>query len=585
MKVILTLLKQIKRYWPAVIATPVVMLLEVVAETILPKLMGTLVDNGVNPGNMGYICKIGVIMLVVAVGALACGFMGGWFGSYASAGFAKNLRDAMFGNIQTYAFSNIDKYSTAGLITRMTTDVTNLQNAMMMILRMGMRAPASLIVCMIFAFAIDARIAKIYLVAVIALAIVVVAIMLFALRYFNVVFEKYDEVNSGVQENVSGMRLVKAYVREEYETSKFAKASANLFNMFVKAERLVVVNMPTMMLTVYVCIIAVSWVGAHMVVEGSLTTGNLMTLLTYCATILMNLMMLSMVFVMIAMSAASGKRISEVINEETDIKNPKDAVTEVADGSIVFDHVNFAYNKDAKENVLHDINIAIRSGETIGIIGGTGSAKTSLVNLLSRLYDVTEGNVIVGGRDVREYDLKVLRDSVSVVLQKNTLFRGSVMENLRWGDPEADEEKCRRICKIACADDFISALPEGYNSHVEQGGANFSGGQRQRLCIARALMKEPKILILDDSTSAVDMTTDAKIRKAFAEDIPNTTKLIIAQRIDSVKDADRIMVMHEGRLIAAGTHEELLASNDIYREVYESQRQAGGDFDEKKQED
>ena len=465
-------------------------------------------------------------------------------------------------------------------MTRLTTDVTNLQNAYQMILRMFTRAPASMICAMVMAFNINARLSSIYLAAVIILGVILFFIIRHATGFFQQAFPKYDELNASVQENVSAVRVVKAYVREDQETSKFQRASQNIYNIFVKAECNVIVNAPLMMFTVYTCIILISWLGAKMIVSSALTTGELMSLLAYCMNILMSLMMLSMVFVMISMSMASIRRISEVLHETSDLDNPAEPVYEVKDGSITFRHVDFAYKKDSAEPVLKDINLEIRSGETIGIIGGTGSAKTSLVNLVSRLYDVTDGEVLVGGRNVKEYDMESLRNQVSVVLQNNVLFSGSILENLRWGDPDAADEECEAACRLACADEFIQRFPDGYHTHIEQGGSNVSGGQKQRLCIARALLKKPKILILDDSTSAVDTATDGKIRRAFREEIPDTTKLIIAQRISSVQDADRIIVMEEGRIDGFGTHEELLAQNEIYREVYESQTQGGGDFDE-----
>ena len=577
-----TLIKQIKEYKKASIATPLFMLGEVLMETIVPLLMAKIIDNGVNVegGDIGYICKIGLLMIVAAVIGLFTGLMGGRYGAYASAGIAKNLRKAMYYNIQNFSFSNIDKYNTAGLVTRMTTDVTNVQNAYMMLLRMGTRAPASLICAMAAAFFINARVATVYLIAVIVLGAILALIIRFANKYFNLVFEKYDELNASVQENVSAIRVVKAYVREEYETNKFAQASAKVYNMFVKAESVLAFNMPVMMVTVYTCILLISWLGAHMIVSDTLTTGDLMSLLTYCMNILMSLMMLSMVFVMISMSMASARRISEVINETGTIQNPEHPVMEVPDGSIRFDHAYFRYKENAEDYVLKDINLNIASGETIGIIGGTGSAKTSLVSLISRLYDVSQGSVQVGGIDVRDYDMEVLRNQVAVVLQKNTLFSGTIYDNLRWGDQDATEEECRRACELACADEFIERFPEKYDTYIEQGGSNVSGGQKQRLCIARALLKKPKILILDDSTSAVDTATDAKIRRAFAEEIPDTTKIIIAQRVSSVQQADRIIVMNEGEIHGIGTHEELLQTDEIYREVYESQNGTGGDFDE-----
>ncbi len=578
-----TILAQLKEFKLPSILTPLCMIGEVICEMIIPILMGRIVDIGINGNNLNYIIQTGIIMIVIALLGLLSGLGGAYFGSKASAGLARNLRKAMYDNIQTYSFANIDKFSTSGLVTRLTTDVTNIQNSYMMILRMAMRAPATMIVAMIMSFIISPQLASVYLIAVIFLALIMLTVMRSATKYFKEVFEKYDALNESVQENVSAIRVVKAYVREDHEISKFQKAANNIYLMFVKAESTVVKISPIMMGTVYVCILLISWLGAHMIVGGSFTTGELMSMLTYCQNILMSLMMLSMIFVMITMSEASAKRIAEVINEETSLKNPENPVMEVKDGSIVFDHVDFAYNKDSKEMVLKDIDLEIKAGETIGIIGGTGSAKSSLVNLISRLYDVTNGRLLVGGRDVREYDMEALRNQVSVVLQKNVLFSGTIYENLRWGDKNATDEECKRAAELACADEFIKELPDGYDTYIEQGGTNVSGGQRQRLCIARALLKKPKILILDDSTSAVDTATDAKIRKAFAEDIPDTTKLIIAQRISSVQDCDRIIVMDNGRVNGFGSHEELLASNDIYREVYESQTGNSGDadFDEK----
>lgn len=576
-----TLLKEVKEYKFVSIITPLFMILEVLMEMLIPFLMASIIDDGVNAGNMQHIYKVGGIMIVAAVVGLFAGMAGGKFGAKASAGFAKNLREAMFNHIQTFSFSNIDKYSTAGLVTRLTTDVTNIQNAYQMVLRMFTRAPASLICAMIMAFRINARLSNIYLIAVLLLGTILVLIMSHATRYFQQAFPKYDELNASVQENVSAVRVVKAYVREEQETNKFKKASENIYRIFVKAECNLVYNAPLMQLTVYSCILLISWIGAKMIVATTLTTGELMSLLAYCMNILMSLMMMSMVFVMVSMSTASIRRISEILNETSDLKNPENPLLEVEDGSIEFSHVYFSYKKDSEEPVLKDINLKIRSGETIGIIGGTGSAKTSLVNLVSRLYDVTEGEILVGGHNVKDYDMEALRNQVSVVLQNNVLFSGSILDNLRWGDKEATEEECRNACVLACADEFIQRFPDGYQTHIEQGGSNVSGGQKQRLCIARALLKKPKILILDDSTSAVDTATDAKIRRAFREEIPDTTKLIIAQRISSVQDADRIIVMEEGKINGFGTHEELVANNEIYREVYESQTQGGGDFDEK----
>lgn len=576
-----TLLSEVKEYKRASIATPLFMILEVLMEMTIPFLMASIIDDGVNAGNLGHIYKVGGIMVAAAAIGLLAGIAGGRYGAKASAGLAKNLRETMFNHIQTFSFANIDKYSTAGLVTRLTTDVTNVQNAYQMTLRMFTRAPASLLCAMIMAFRINARLSNIYLAAVVILGILLMLIMRHATQYFQQAFPKYDDLNASVQENVSAIRVVKAYVREEQETGKFKKASENIYRIFMKAECNLVYNAPLMQFTVYSCILLISWIGAKMIVSSSLTTGELMSLLAYCMNILMSLMMLSMVFVMISMSTASIRRISEVLGETSDIKNPSEPIYEVTDGSIEFRHVDFAYRKDSERPVLKDINLKIRSGEVIGIIGGTGSAKTSLVNLISRLYDVTDGEILVGGRNVKEYDMEALRNQVSVVLQNNVLFSGSILDNLRWGDENATEEMCREACRQACADEFIRQLPNGYETYIEQGGSNVSGGQRQRLCIARALLKKPKILILDDSTSAVDTATDAKIRKAFCEEIPDTTKLIIAQRITSVKDADRIIVMEEGCVDGFGTHEELLAGNAIYREVYESQTNGGGDFDEK----
>ena len=576
-----TLGSQIKEFKKDSVLTPIFMILEVVMETIIPFLMASIIDDGVEKGDIHHIYVVGGCMVVMAVLGLVFGVLGGKYGARASAGFARNLRKAMYENIQTFSFSNIDKFSTAGLVTRLTTDVTNIQNAYQMILRMCVRAPFSLICAMTMAFLINAKLASIYLIAVIFLGGCLAFIIHHATRYFNQVFEKYDDLNASVQENVSAIRVVKAYVREDYEKKKFKKASENVYRMFVKAESLLAWNTPLMQFTVYACILGISWLGAKMIVVSSLTTGELMSLLTYCMNILMSLMMLSMVFVMITMSMASARRISEVLNEEADIKNPMNPIMEVKDGSVVFENVNFSYKKDAKSYVLKDINLNIKSGETIGILGGTGSAKSSLVNLITRLYDVSTGKVLVGGVDVRDYDLEVLRNEVSVVLQNNVLFSGSILDNLRWGDKDASEEECRHACELACADEFIEKMPDKYNTHIEQGGTNVSGGQKQRLCIARALLKKPKILILDDSTSAVDTATDAKIRKAFTEEIPNTTKFIIAQRVSSLQSADRIIVMDDGCISGFGTHEELLDGNKIYREVYESQTAGSGDFDEK----
>lgn len=587
-----TLGKHIKGYITASILTPLCMLAEVVVENFIPLLMSVIIDS-IGTRDLKKIYITSAIMLLLAIAGLITGFGGGVFGAKASTGFAKNLRKAMFANIQTFSFSNIDKFSTAGLVTRLTTDVTNIQNAYQMILRMAVRAPFSLIVAMIMAFSVSPKMASVYLVAVIILGIILAFITGGAFKYFSQVFKKYDELNESVQENVTAMRVVKAYVREDYERKKFSKASYNVYKMFIKAEGIVSLNAPIMMTTVYSCILIISWLSAQAIVAGgnlppNLTTGNLTSLLAYCMNILMSLMMLSMVFVMITMSLSSGKRIAEVLNEKAEIVNPTNPDYDVPDGSITFKNVNFRYNQTSEKPILENINVHINSGETIGIMGGTGSAKSSFVNLISRLYDIeppadenTESYLLVGGKDVKSYDLDTLRQEVSVVLQKNVLFSGSILDNLRWGDPNATEEECIRACKLACADEFIEKMPDKYNTHIEQGGANVSGGQKQRLCIARALLKKPKILILDDSTSAVDTLTDSRIRKAFKEEIPDTTKIIIAQRISSIMDADRIIVLDDGKINGIGTHNELLENNEIYREVYMQQSSDNGDFDKK----
>lgn len=581
-----TLLAQVKEYKRPSLMTPAFMVLEVIMEMVIPLLMASIVDIGIANSNLPHVYKMGSIMIVCAVIGLFAGIGGGKYGAKASAGFAKNLRQAMFENIQRFSFANIDKFSTAGLVTRLTTDVANVQMAYQMLLRICVRAPISLVCAMAMAFSINAKLSTIYVVAVIVLAFFLFLIATRAMKYFSQVFKKYDALNASVQENISAIRVVKAYVREDYEKEKFTAASGNLYKMFLKAEGIVAWNGPLMMATMYTCILLLSWLGANMIVASGndaalgLTTGQLTALFSYCLTILMNLMMVSMIFVMSSMSLAAGERIAEVINEVPSLTNPAKPVFEVADGSIDFENVHFAYQADGND-VLENINLHIRSGETIGIIGGTGSAKTSLVNLISRLYDVREGSVKVGGLDVRDYDMETLRNEVSVVLQKNVLFSGTILENLRWGDENATEEECIHACQLACADEFIERMPDKYNTRIEQGGSNVSGGQKQRLCIARALLKKPKVLILDDSTSAVDTATDAKIRKAFAEFIPETTKLIIAQRISSVQNADRIIVLDDGKVNGFGTHEELLKNNAIYREVYDSQTQGGGDFDQK----
>ncbi len=574
------ILAEVKEYKIVSILTPVFMILEALMEMLIPYQMASIIDNGVNAGNMTAIVRTGGIMIVLAIIGLLAGVIGGMTAAKASTGMGKNLRKAMFDNILKFNFANIDKFSTAGLITRLTTDVSTIQMGYQMTLRMMMRAPASLIIALVMAFIISPQIASVYLAAVFILGILMFLIIRRATSYFKKAFPKYDDLNASVQENVSAIRVVKAYVREEEEVKKFKRASDALYRIFYKAEGATTFTAPAMTSVVYSCILLISWIGAKMIVSNSLTTGELMSLLAYCMNILVSLMMVSMIFIMVSMGSASLTRVYEVLTEESTITNPVNPVMEVKDGSIDFENVNFAYSKDASEFVLKNVNISIKSGETIGIIGSTGSAKTSLVNLISRLYDVSEGSVKVGGIDVREFDLVTLRDKVSVVLQANTLFSGSIYDNLRWGKTEATKEECEKAARLACADEFIDRFPEGYETHIEQGGSNVSGGQKQRLCIARALLKDPKILILDDSTSAVDTATDAKIRKAFRDEIPGTTKLIIAQRISSVMDADRIIVMDEGQINGFGTHEELLAGNEIYREVYESQISGGGDFDE-----
>ena len=581
MENILELAKYIKEYKKASLITPAMMILEVLMDTLLPFLMAAIVDNGVNRSDMGAILRVGLLMVLCAVVALFAGIGGGYFGAKASTGFAKNLRKAMFTRIQDYSFTEIDKFSTSGLVTRLTTDVTNVQNAYQMILRMFVRAPLNLICAMIMAFVISPRIASIYLIAVLILAVVLFFIMGHATRYFRQVFGKYDALNESVEENLTGIRLVKAYVREDYENNRFVQAVTNLYRLFVKAEGNIVVVPPVMNITVYTCIILISWFGAKMIVVGDLTTGNLMSLLAYCMNILMSLMMVAMVFVMVTMASASANRIAEVLKQDTSIPEPAHPVMEVRGGSIDFEDVDFSYIKGSKTAVLKDVTLHIDSGEVIGVIGGTGSAKSSLVNLISRLYDTTQGCVRVGGVDVTEYDIKTLRDNVAVVLQKNVLFSGSIYDNLRWGNKDATDEECQEACRIACADEFIGKFPDGYETHIEQGGSNVSGGQKQRLCIARALLKKPKILILDDSTSAVDTATEKRIREGLAAYLPGTTKIIITQRISAVQSADRVIVMEDGSVNAFDTPDNLMKTNRIYQEVYEAQMNAGGDFDEK----
>ena len=575
-----TLWAQVGRYKKQAVLTPLFTMGEAVLEIAVPLVMASIIDDGIEAGNIGHVYRYGALMVGLAALGLLAGILAGSTAATASSGFAANLRAAMFRNIQEFSFANIDKYSTAGLVTRLTTDVTNVQNAFQMMMRMAVRAPAMMIASAVMAVKVSPRMSVIFLVALICLIIVLPLLMIPTGKLFRQVFRKYDDLNASVQENVSAIRVVKSFVREGFEGEKFRKAAENLYELFVWTEKKMVLVMPVMMIAVYGCNLAISWYGAHYILDGSLTTGDLSMLFSYVMSILMSLMMLSMVFVMITMSAASAQRIVEVLGEKSDITSPENACTEVADGSVDFENVSFAYRQGSGKPVLQNIDLHIRSGETIGILGGTGSAKSSLVNLIPRLYDVTEGTVKVGGRDVREYDLEVLRSQVSVVLQKNVLFSGTIYENLRWGNPDATDEECQAACRLACADEFIQRFPEGYETKIEQGGSNVSGGQKQRLCIARALLKKPKILILDDSTSAVDTATDGKIRRAFREEIPGTTKLIIAQRISSVQDADRILVLDEGHVSAFGSHEELLKTSAIYREVWESQTGAGnGDFD------
>ena len=549
-------------------------------EILLPFITARIIDEGLSASNMPVVYRYGIIMIVMAFLSLVFGALAGKFAASAASGLSANLREAIYANIQTFSFSNIDKFSVPGLVTRMTTDITNVQYAFMMVIRVAVRSPLMFVFSYAMCIYINPPMSLMFLVAVVFLIAVMGAIMFYTIRIFNQVFRKYDDLNASVQENVSAIRVVKAFVREEHEDEKFSRASANLYRLFVKAEgKLALIN-PAMMLAVYFCIISVSWLGAHFIVGGSLSTGDLTSLFSYIMSLLMSLMMLSMVVVMISMSLASIRRIREVLDETPDLSDPENPVMDVADGSIDFNHVSFSYKSGSDKYALSDIDLHIRSGETIGVIGGTGSGKSSLVNLICRLYDVNEGSVCVGGLDVRKYDMEALRNQVSVVLQKNTLFSGTILENLRWGNPDATEEECAEACRAACADEFIDRFPEGYHTRIERGGNNVSGGQKQRLCIARALLKKPKVLILDDSTSAVDTATDAKIRDAFARKIPGTTKIIIAQRISSVEDADRILVLEDGRVSGFDTGENLLKSNEIYREIYESQIKGGGDFDQ-----
>ena len=575
-----TLLKQVKQYKKESLLTPLFTALEVLMEVLIPFITASIIDKGIEQGNISQVYFYGGLMLIMAFLSLLSGVLAGKYAAAASSGFACNLRDGMYENIQRFSFSNIDKYSTAGLVTRMTTDVTNVQNSYQMILRIAVRAPLMLVCSMAMCFLINVRLSLIFLAAIVVLAAALGLIMTRTTKIFDEVFRKYDDLNASVQENVSAIRVVKAFVREEHENNKFTRAAENLYRLFVKAEGLLALNNPVMMLVVYGCIISLSWFGAKFIVVGGLTTGELTSMFSYVMSVLMSLMMLSMIFVMVTMSAASGRRIAQVLDEKADLTNPENPLMSIPDGSISFSHVSFSYKHGSGEETLHDIDLQIRPGETIGIIGGTGSGKSSLVNLISRLYDVDKGIVRVGGNDVRRYDMEVLRDQVAVVLQKNVLFSGTILDNLRWGREDATWEECREACRQACADEFIEQFPDQYETWIEQGGNNVSGGQKQRLCIARALLKKPKILILDDSTSAVDTATDAKIRESFVQKIPGTTKLVIAQRISSVQDADRILVLDDGRISGFDTHENLLKTNEIYCEIYETQMKGGGDFDQ-----
>ena len=574
--------KEIRQYKKDALLSPMYTTLCVVLEILIPYLTASIIDKGIAVGDMEHVAKIGSLMAVMAILAMVCGIRAGVHSARASTGLAANLRESMFGRIQDYSFSNIDRFSTAGLVTRLTTDVTNIQNAFQMILQICTRAPVTLIVALFMAFSISAKLSTVFLVAIAFLGVMIVILIPKAMRYFRQMFRKYDAVNGVVKENVGAIRVVKAFVREEYEDEKFSGAADDLFKNSISAERIISFSMPIMQMTVYACILVISWFGAKMIVsQTGLTTGELTSLLSYVMNILMSLMMLSMVFVMVTQSAAAAQRIEEVLEEQPDITSPENAVKAVKDGSIDFDHVTFAYQQRSGKPVLSDIDLHIQSGETIGIMGGTGSSKSSLVNLISRLYDVTAGEVRVGGVDVRRYDVESLRDAVSVVLQNNVLFSGTIYDNLRWGDKNATDEQCREACHLACADEFIERFPEKYDTRIERGGTNVSGGQKQRLCIARALLKKPKVLILDDSTSAVDTATDAKIREAMRTHIPGTTKIIIAQRISSIQDADRVLVLDNGRVNAFDTPENLLKTNAIYQEVYNSQVGNGsGDFDE-----
>ena len=574
-----TLKQYVGQYKKATVLTPIFTALEVLMEVLIPFVTASLIDKGINKGNMQAVIMYGVLMLVLAFASLFCGTMSGKYSAEASTGFAANVRDAMYKKIQTYSFSNIDKFSTAGLVTRLTTDVTNLQNAFMMLIRVAIRPPLMLLMSILMCVMISPSLSMIFLVAIVFLTFLIVLLLPKVNRIFTETFNKYDDLNAEVQENVTGVRVVKAYVREDYEKKKFSKAAHNLRKLFEKAEGMMAIINPVMNIAVYGCVIALSWFGAQQIVGGSLTTGELTSMFSYIMSILMSLMMLSMVIVMITMSIASLRRISAVLNEKPDIVSPQNALQKVKDGSIDFEHVSFSYVSGNGEDVLSDIDLHIHSGETIGIIGGTGSGKSTLVSLISRLYDASKGEVCVGGENVKNYDVEVLRNEVSVVLQKNVLFSGTVLDNLRWGKEDASEEECWKACELACADEFLKKMPDGLMSRVEQGGNNFSGGQKQRLCIARALLKQPKVLIMDDSTSAVDTATDAKIQAGFAQMIPTTTKIIISQRISSVKNANRILVLDNGKISGFDTHENLLKNNSIYREIEEAQNKAGGDFD------
>ena len=574
-----TLLKQVKQYKTASLLTPVFIMLEVVLDVLIPYVTAMLIDQGIEKGYMPSVYKYGIIMLVMAFLSMFAAILAGKYASFASSGFACNLRDAMYKNIQRFAFSDIDKYSTSGLVTRMTTDVTNLQNAYQQIIRTSVRAPFNLISSIVMCFIISPHLSVIFIIASIVLGIIIAVIISKVSKMFALVFKQYDVLNSVVQENVTGIRVVKAFVREDYEKSKFWKAAKRLYDLNVKAESLMALNGPVMNMVVYGCIIAISWFGAQFVVAGNLTTGQLTSLFTYVMTILSSLMMLSMIFVTITQSLASGQRVAQVIDEIPDIVNPEDADTEVPDGRIDFNKVYFAYKGGSGEYALSNIDLHINSGESIGMIGGTGSGKSSLINLLSRLYDTSKGSVMIGGKDVTTYDLKTLRDNVSVVLQKNVLFTGSILDNLRWGDENATLEQCREACRVACADEFITEMPDGYDTRIEQGGTNVSGGQKQRLCIARALLKNPKVMVLDDSTSACDNATDARIRTALRDHRPDMTKVIIAQRISSIKDCDRILVLDNGKIAGFDSHDNLLKSCAIYKEICAIQEESGGDFD------